>query len=428
MSPQPQSPPPATERSVGVEEARAAMRDAVGAPQPAGALAVETVELGHALCRVLAVDVRAPADLPAADTAAMDGFAFDGRILHGAHGSTNLRLRGSVLAGPYSADAPGPGGCVRIMTGAMLPPGCDTVVPLELCEPVDDQVRFAAESVPAGAHVRQRGSDMAAGQAALVAGRVLSAADLGLLASLGVARAPVRRKLKVALFSTGDELVPVGQPLLPGQVHDSNRLALAGALQRMGFEVLDQGSVRDDPQALEAALRHAATVADAVVTSGGVSAGDADHTRAVLARLGRVELWKVAMRPGRPFAFGPLDTGGHHAWLFALPGNPVAALVSLWMLAREPLLLLAGARPSPLPLLNLPASAPIAKRPGRTEFARGVVEPAPSGGWWVRPCADQGSSALRGLSQANALIVLDEGRGPVAAGEAVPVCLFEGLL
>ena len=427
MSLQRQPPHPPADRSLGVEEARAAMRDAVREWLSVGGLAVETRPLGQALCRVLAADVCAPADVPASATAAMDGFAFEGSALLTAAASTTLQLRGSALAGAQRVEAPGTDGCIRIMTGAWVPPGCDTIVPLELCELLGDGMRFASGSVRVGANVRPRGSDMAAGQIALEAGCVLSPADLGLLASLGFAEVPVRRKLRVALFSTGDELVSVGHPLLPGQVHDSNRVALAAALQRMGFEVLDQGSVRDDPQALEAALHHAAAVADAVVTSGGVSAGDADHTRAVLARLGQVGLWKVAMRPGRPFAFGRLDSGRHQAWLFALPGNPVAALVSLWMLAREPLLLLAGARPSALPLLGLPASAPIAKRPGRTEFARGVVEPAPSGGWWVRPCADQGSSALIGLSQANALIVLDEGSGPVAAGEAVPVCMFEGL-
>ena len=417
----------ATERSVGVDAARAAMRQAIVGSLSDRALAVEIASLAEALGRVLAADVHAPADVPALDTAAMDGFAFDGRALLLTDGPTVLELRGSTLAGQYSAEALAAGACSRIMTGAVLPTGCDTVVPLELCRQQRGVVHIAPGAARAGTHVRVRGSDVAAGQVALEAGRMLLPADLGLLASLGRAEVAVRRRLVVAMFSTGDELVPIGQPLRNGQVHDSNRVALAAALKRMGLEVLDHGHVADDPQALKAALLKAVAVADVVVTSGGVSAGDADHTRAVLARLGRVELWGVAMRPGRPFAFGELDTHGRRAWLFALPGNPVAAMVSLWMLAREPLLLLAGAVPLPLPLLTVPAAVAINKRPGRTEFARGVVEPTSGGSWHVRPCADQGASAWRGLSQANALIVLAEARGPVAPGEAVSVCLLESL-
>jgi molybdopterin molybdotransferase len=309
------------------------------------------------------------------------------------------------------------------------------VVPLERCRVDHDEhgehVQVPADAVRAGAHVRGRGSDIAAGDVALPAGRVLSAGDLGLLASLGVHEVSVRRRLKVALLSTGDELALRGQPLRPGQVHDSNRVMLAAALRRIGAEVLELDSTGDDPRALEATLRHAAHQADAVVTSGGVSGGDADHTRGVLARLGRVVLWQVAMRPGRPFAFGQLDRepgSAGPAWLFALPGTQVAALVCWWMLVRDALWLLAGALPQPLPALQLPAAAAIAKQPGRTEFVRGHVEAGADGRSQVRAAADQGASALRALSQANALIVLDDERGPVAAGEWVPVHLFEGLL
>ena len=240
----------------------------------------------------------------------------------------------------------------------------------------------------------------------------------------------VLRPLRVAVFSTGDELRTLGQTLDPGCVYDSNRYSLLGALQRLGMEVVDLGLVPDDRAALQSTLESAVAQADVVLTSGGVSMGDADYTRQVLADMGEVGFWKVAMRPGRPFAFGALRRPGGQppSWLFALPGNPVAALVGFYVFARDALLQLAGAESEPLPVLQARCTSAIRKRPGRTEFQRAVVEPTPQGPWQVRLTGSQGAGVLRSMSEANALLVLGHGQGSVAAGDLVDVWLFDGLV
>jgi molybdopterin molybdotransferase len=297
------------------------------------------------------------------------------------------------------------------MTGAVMPAGADTVVPLELCrvdaKPDGDHVHIEPGVIRAGENLRRRGEDLTHGKPAVAAGRVLKPADLGLVASLGIEAVRVVRRLRVAVFSTGDEITPLGQPLAPGCVYDSNRFSLIGALQRLGFEVIDLGLVRDDPQALRTVVEQAIAQADAVLTSGGVSAGDADYTRDVLGRVGEVAFWKVAMRPGRPFAFGPLYVGdakqpSKTAWLFALPGNPVAALVTFYVFARDGLLALAGATPQPLPLLRARSTVAIRKRPGRTEFQRARVSAGPDGQWQVQTTGSQGAGILRSQRTAGA--------------------------
>jgi molybdopterin molybdotransferase len=389
----------------------------------------ETVALSGALGRVLATDLVSPIAVPAHDNAAMDGYAFAGTDLR-AGAATALAIVGTVLAGRPWTGPVAPGQAVRIMTGAAMPPGLDTVVPQESCAIEGAVVRVPADTVRAGDHRRRRGEDLAPGSAALAAGRVLRPADLGLIASLGLTTIGVRRRLRVALFSTGNELREPGQALDPACIHDSNRYSLGAAMQRLGFEVIDLGIVRDDPAALEATLLQALTTADAVVTSGGVSEGDADHTRDLLARLGTVAFWKLAMRPGRPMAFGHLNRPGHPdpVWLFALPGNPVAALVAFYMLAREGLMRLAGCAVEALPMLQARCDAPLRKRPGRTECQRACVEPDPAGGWRVRLTGPQSSGMLRSMSQANALLVLGPEVGPVPAGGLVDVLLFDGLV
>lgn len=389
----------------------------------------QTVPLAQALGRVLATDIISPIDVPAHDNSAMDGYAFAGRDLQGA-GATTLRAVGTLYAGAPFSGALGAGECLRIMTGAVMPAGLDTVVPHELCRVDGDTVHIEAGAVRAGDNRRRRGEDLGAGLPALRAGRVLKPADLGLVASLGIGAVAVLRRLRVALFSTGDELRTLGQTLAPGCVYDSNRYSLLGALQRLGMDVVDLGLVADDPAALQAMLAAAAEQADVVLTSGGVSMGDADHTRAVLAGMGEVAFWKVAMRPGRPFAFGPLQRAGAAppCWLFALPGNPVAALVTFYALARAALLQLAGASPQPLPVLQARCATALRKRPGRTEFQRAIVEAAPAGGWQVRLTGSQGAGVLRSMSEANALLVLNHEQGSVAAGELVDVWLFDGLV
>ena len=425
------SPLAAREANLSVDQARAAIAQRL---QPIDGR--EVVPLAQALGRVLAEDVISPIDVPAHDNSAMDGYAFAGTALR-ADAAIGLRSVATVMAGaPYSGSV-GAGQCVRIMTGAVMPAGADTVVPLELCR-VDERadghhVHIEPGVIRAGENLRRRGEDLARGKPALPAGRVLKPADLGLVASLGIESVRVVRRLRVAVFSTGDEITALGQPLTPGCVYDSNRFSLMGALQRLGMEVIDLGLVRDDPRALQAVVQQAIAQADAVLTSGGVSAGDADYTRDVLKRVGEVAFWKVAMRPGRPFAFGPLYAGDPQqptktAWLFALPGNPVAALVTFYVFARDALLALAGATPQPLPALQARSPVAIRKRPGRTEFQRARVSLAADGLWEVQTTGSQGAGILRSMSEANALLVLRHEQGSVAAGDPVDVWLFDGLV
>jgi len=407
-----------------VAAARAAIAAALQ-PLPPGD--TERLPLTAALGRVLAADVVSPIDVPAHDNSAMDGYALHGADLQPDAPTTLRALPATLFAGVPFSGTVAPGQCLKIMTGAVMPTGLDTVVPRELASVDGSAVTLRAGVLRAGDNRRKRGEDLAAGQPALTAGRGLRPADLGLLASLGFDRVTVFRRLRVAVFSTGDEVVAPGQPLPPGGIYDSNRFTLTAALQRLGMEVMDLGLVPDDPAALEAVFKRAVHAADAIVTSGGVSMGDADHTRDIMARLGDVAFWKVAMRPGRPFAFGTLHDGQARATLFALPGNPVAALVTFYALAREALQRMAGALPAPMPVLQARSVAAIRKRPGRTEYQRGIVEPAPEGGWQVRLTGAQGAGILRSLSLANALVVLQHDQGAVAAGEAVDVWLFDGL-
>jgi molybdopterin molybdotransferase len=412
----------AGEENISVDAARAAIHAAI---RPI--VDTEPVSLVEGVGRILAADVVSPIDVPAHDNSAMDGYAFDGTALRPETGLT-LRAVGTIFAGEPPTAEVRVGECVRIMTGAVMPEGLDTVVPIELCRVEGDQVSIAPRVIHAGENRRRRGEDLAVGRPALQAGRVLRPADIGLAASLGLTQLSVMRRLRVAVFSTGNEVVAPGQPLPSHCIYDSNRYALIAALQRLGMEAIDLGLLRDDPESLLSTLQTAATQADAVVTSGGVSAGDADYTRDVMARLGAVDFWKVAMRPGRPFAFGTLHGDGTRpTWLFALPGNPVASLVTFYVFAREALLVLAGARSEPLPVLQARSVAAIRKRPGRTEFQRGHVDRAADGLWEVRSAGPQGAGILRSMSEANALIVLPHDRGSVAAGEPVDVWLFDGL-
>jgi molybdopterin molybdotransferase len=310
-----------------------------------------------------------------------------------------------------------------------MPAGLDTVVPLELCRVDGDHVWLAPGVVKPGENRRRQGEDLARGRPALRAGRRLRPADLGLAASLGFTTLTVRRRLRVALFSTGDEVAAPGQPLQPGQIYDSNRFTLAAAVRRLGMEVIDLGLVRDDPAALQAVVDEAIARADVVLTSGGVSAGDADHTRDILSARGEVAFWKVAMRPGRPFAFGPLRGDGERtSWLFGLPGNPVAALVTFYVFAQPALLQLAGADEPAAPVLQARCTRPLRKRPGRTEFQRGRVTRAADGTWEVALAGSQGAGVLRSMSEANALLVLRHEQGSVSVGEPVDVWLFDGLV
>jgi molybdopterin molybdotransferase len=388
----------------------------------------QSVPLKSALGRVLASDIVSPINVPAHDNSAMDGYALRSGDL-AADRPSRFRVAGKALAGRPFDGSVAAGSCVRIMTGAVMPPGLDTVVPQELVQLGDDgTVMLPAGVVRAGDNRRLAGEDLRCGEVALQAGRQLRPSDLGLIASLGFAEVPVVRPLRVAFFSTGSELRSLGQTLDAGCLYDSNRYTLWGMLTRLGVEPIDMGIVGDDAASLEAALREAAECADAVITSGGVSVGEADHTRAVMAKLGEVLFWKLAMRPGRPLAVGRIESGGHQAILFGLPGNPVAVMVTFYAFVRDALLAMSGATASPLPMLRAASTAPIRKRAGRTEYQRGIVSRSTDGRWQVELTGSQGSGILRSMSLANGLIVLPHDRGHVEAEDDVDVLPFDGLV
>jgi molybdopterin molybdotransferase len=389
--------------------------------------AAESVAIRSALGRVLARDIVSAINVPAHDNSAMDGYALHGSDLL-VDAPTALDVVGTGLAGGTFAGEVLAGQCLRIMTGAVLPPGLDTVVPQEFAQASDGKLSIPPGVVRPGDNRRLAGEDLAAGEAALRAGRVLRPADIGLLASLGQAEVPVLRRLRVAFFSTGDELRSIGEPLAAGCVYDSNRYTLWAMLQRLGVDILDMGVIPDDPAALEATFRHAAENADAVITSGGVSVGEADHTKQVMARLGDVLFWRIAMRPGRPMAIGRIESGGRSAILFGLPGNPVAVMVTFYAFVRDALLRMSGVAVQPLPMLRAATVAPLRKKPGRTEYQRGIVTRAADGSSQVAITGSQGSGILRSMSEANGLVVLRHEQGDVAAGELVDVLPFDGLI
>jgi molybdopterin molybdotransferase len=323
---------------------------------------------------------------------------------------------------------PDAGECVRIMTGGVMPQGCDSVVPQEfVLDASDEAITLAPGTIRTGDNRRFAGEDLKAGAPALRKGRTVRPADLGLLASLGVAEVKVQRRLRVAFFSTGDELRSIGEPLDAGCVYDSNRYTIYGMLQRLGCDIIDMGIVRDDPQALEDALKSACENADAIITSGGVSVGAADYTRQIMARLGDVTFWKIGMRPGRPLAFGRINSGGKSAYLFGLPGNPVAVMVSFYFFARDALLRMMGAE-APLEMVRARSASAIRKKPGRTEYQRGILARGEDGRPEVRITGSQGSGILRSMSEANCMVVLHDEQGNVAAGDEVEVVMFEGLV
>ena len=406
--------------------------------------AVESCAIRDALGRTLARDVVSAFDVPAHDNSAMDGYALRGAELH-ADQPTRLQVVGAGLAGQHFEGSVPPMGCVRITTGAVMPAGLDTVVPQEFTR----SDGAAAIVIPPGVlrrgdNRRLAGEDLARGDAALQAGRRLRPADIGLLASLGLAEVVVYRRLRVAFFSTGDELRSIGEPLDTGCVYDSNRYTVWAMLQRLGVDAIDLGVVRDQPAALAAAFTQAAACADAVITSGGVSVGEADHTKRIMAELGEVLFWRIAMRPGRPMAIGRIGRGAGigasigemgaagstepPAILFGLPGNPVAVMVTFYAFVRDALLRMGGATPEVLPLLRAASVEPMRKKPGRTEYQRGIVTRAANGDWQVRSTGAQGSGILRSMSQANGMVVLHHDQGSVAAGELVDVLPFDGLV
>jgi molybdopterin molybdotransferase len=435
----------------------------------------ESVGLFEALDRVLAQDVISPISVPPHDNSAMDGFAFDAAMLR-SDAPLTLKIIGTALAGKAWQGTVAAGECVKIMTGAIMPAGLDTVVPQEFVTflPHPSPLPRAGEgagagdgagvgagheaqatiSIPPGLlqpgdNRRKLGEDLMAGRPALLKGTRLTPAACGLLASLGLATVPVFRRLKVAYFSTGDEILSLGELPREGAVYDSNRYTVFGLLTRLGIEVIDLGVVRDEPALLEAAFTQAAAQADAIITSGGVSVGEADHTKTMMKQLGDVAFWRIAMRPGRPMAVGRIsgikmassqrervtssyqddsDSPPTSAILFGLPGNPVAVMVTFLAFVRPALLRLMGNTSTPPPLLKAVCAEAIRKKPGRTEYQRGTVSTAPDGTLQVRTTGNQGSGVLSSMVQGNGLIVLHHGQGNVAVGDEVDVMMFDGVI
>jgi len=387
----------------------------------------ETVSPMQAHGRILAEDVISPISVPPHDNSAMDGYAFAGaQMLAGQE--TVLRVVGTALAGKAWSGQCGPGECVRIMTGAIMPVGLDTVVPQELARVESDQVTIAAALLETGENRRRLGEDLMQCQPALRAGIRMGPAACGLVASLGLPSVKVLRRPRVAYFSTGDEILSLGEPQREGAVYDSNRYTVFAMLQALGCEVLDMGVVKDQPELLEAAFRDAAAQADAIITSGGVSVGEADYTKAMMKKMGDVAFWRIAMRPGRPMAVGRLTQNGRDCVLFGLPGNPVAVMVTFLAFVRPALQRLMGWDAPAQPLLKARTREKLRKKPGRTEYQRGIVERDENGELWVRLTGNQGSGVLSSMVQANGLIVLHHEQPTAEIGDWVDVMMFDGHL
>ena len=384
----------------------------------------ETLPVMAAGERILARDVVSPVDVPPHDNSAMDGFAFAGSDLSATE-PTVLQCVGHALAGAaWAGPPPQTGQCLRITTGAIMPAGLDTVVAHEMVLVQGEHITIPLGRVHTGDNRRLRGEDIAQGQAALRQGQRLTPAAWGLLASLGLPEVAVRQRLRVAYFSTGDEILSLGQAPREGAVYDSNRYTVCGLLQRMGCEWIDLGVVPDDPQRLRAAFEEAAMRADAIITSGGVSVGEADHTKALMRELGDVDFWRIAMRPGRPMAVGRMG----QTLMFGLPGNPVAVMVTFLAFVRPALWRMMGCTDAPPLLVRAQSQQAMRKKAGRTEYQRGVVSRSDKGDLQVRTTGNQGSGVLSSMVQGNALIVLHHDQGHVAEGDPVDVMLFDGAI
>lgn len=394
-----------------IEDALARMRDTVEVLGD-----TESLPLSEALDRILARSIKAPLDVPAHDNSAMDGYALRA---DDSAGADPLKLIGTALAGHAFAGEVKPGTCVRIMTGAPVPKGADCVVMQENTSASDDAININ-QSARKGENIRRRGEDINAGTETLAPGKRLGPVDIALLASQGFDQVDVYRRLRVAVLSTGDELTPPGQALPAGHVYDSNRYGIIALLQRLAVEVVDLGPIPDQPEAIAAALKKAGETADAVVSSGGVSVGDADYVKDILDELGQVDFWKVAIRPGKPFAFGKLGK----SWFFGLPGNPVSTMVTLHQLALPVLRQMAGEIVIQPPMLKVRTATTYKKRPGRSEYQRARLFLTEEGNR-VGANRPQGSGVMTSFSGSNCYVVLEQERGSVAEGEEVNVLPFD---
>jgi molybdopterin molybdotransferase len=394
--------------------------------------AMEKLPLKQCLGRILANDILSPINVPANDNSAMDGFAFNSKELKTDREQIHLRIVGTVYAGQTSVPPTQASECIKIMTGAMMPPDCDTVIPQEFTQLSDEGlITFAKDTVRAGENRRLCGEDLQTGKPAIQQGRILKASDIGLAASLGIAELGVYQRIKVAILSSGDELCDMREPLVPGKIYDSNRFSLHACLSQLGFEIMDCGIVRDTPEDLRHAFASASQKADVIISSGGVSVGEADFTKQIMDELGEVGFWKIAMRPGRPMAFGslkPISPKTSPTVFFGLPGNPVAVMVTFYQFVRNALLQLNGALKPEIPLVLVQSAEAIRKKSGRTEFQRGVLFRNSEGKLFVKSTGSQGAGILRSMSEANCFMILHHDQGNIAPGDWVDVEIFDGLL
>ncbi|KAF7780256.1 molybdopterin molybdotransferase [Pseudoalteromonas marina] len=374
----------------------------------------ETIPVMSSVGRILATDVQSTINVPAHDNSAMDGYA-----LCISDGLTTYTQIGSLFAGQTFDKTLTPGQCVRIMTGAALPPGANAVVMQENATVNNDEITFTG-TIEHNNNVRFEGEDIAKNSVVLKAGRKLKGVDVGLLASIGINEVNVYQTLKVAVFSTGDELIEPGNALPAGAIYESNRAVIISELNNPNIEVIDFGIIPDDKALIQKTFLKADEQADAVISSGGVSVGEADFTKEVLNDIGDIHFWKIAMKPGKPFAFGKLP----NSYFFGLPGNPVSAAVTLERLVKPALTKLSGNEPKPTIRLKAVTTQKIKKRPGRTDFQRGIASNDENNNLVVTPVEKQGSGVLSSLSKANCLIVVPAQSGNIAQGETVEIELL----
>jgi len=382
----------------------------------------ESIPIRETLGRVLATNITSKINVPSGRNSAMDGYAINATDLP-SEGTNTLKLIGSSFAGKPSAIKLQKGECVRIMTGAILPDGSDTVVMQEIANVSGDQISIGIDTKP-GNNVREAGEDLAIGDLVLEKGMKLTPADIGLLASLGLAEVNVFRKLRVAFFSTGDELRSVGEELDNGAIYDSNRYTLYGMLTRLGVDITDMGVVKDDRELMDKAFLEATGSYDVLITSGGVSVGEADYVKETLLKHGEVDFWKVAMKPGRPLTFGKLDS----TYFFGLPGNPVSVMVTFYQFVQPALKKMVGERSTMPVMMKVPCVSKLKKRPGRVEYQRGILEQDETGRMVVRKTGAQGSGILRSMADANCFIVLPLENNGVKPDDQVDVQLFHGVV
>ncbi|MFQ5660282.1 MAG: gephyrin-like molybdotransferase Glp [Gammaproteobacteria bacterium] len=403
--------------SMPPEEALKHILDSVGRVE-----GTEKIAVRAGLGRIVAEDIQSTFDVPSGTNSAMDGYAVNSADLPQS-GYTELHVIGTVFAGKPLQEPVKPGYCARIMTGGVLPEGTDTIVIQERVERSGDTIRFGT-GTKTGDNVRQAGEDIAKGDIILRRGTRLTPADLGLIASLGSGEVRVMRKPRVAFFSTGDELRSIGEPLADGEVYDSNRYTLYGMLTRIGVEIIDMGVIRDKRQEVERAFTDAASYADVIITSGGVSVGEADFVKETVLKIGKVNFWKVAIKPGRPLAFGRIN----NAWFFGLPGNPVSVMVTFYQFVQPALHKLMGSEYAEPLTTRAISRSKLKKRSGRVEYQRGILEREQSGQLVVHKTGAQGSGILSSMSQANCFIILPMESEGVEPGTTVDVQPFFGMV